>query len=166
MRRRVGPMGVALVISVLIALVGPNAFAAPTEVWAACGTSAPADKVVRVFAQQPPPGALPRPATLLCGNDRFGYRHVKLRHAADWEALGFSVGDNWRGIADFAISQTLAVPQPGYPRYNAKNDTWTYKAPLQIKDSEGQTRVTYWPIISAAARDGRIITAFPSRDPL
>ncbi len=121
---------------------------------------------MRTFPTVPPAGGPSRTfSTLLCGNDGNGFRHIENRHGADWSAVAFYAGDNWRDLADFAILQTLTAPQPGYPAYNAKNETWTYKTPLQIKDAQGNVRTTYWPIVSVAARDGRIVTSFPTRDP-
>lgn len=134
-----------------------------TEIWAACGRSAPEDKVVRVFPRKPPAPGPQVSAVLLCGSDRYGYRHIAGNHGMDWQNIAFYTGENWRFLADFAIEQILTFPEPGYPTYRKDNDTWTYRAPLEIRDSSGQVRATYRPVISVSARDGKIITAFPSR---
>lgn len=55
-------------------------------------------------------------ATLFCGNDRYGYRHIATGHGMDWQNIAFYTGENWRFLADFAIEQILTVPEPGYPR--------------------------------------------------
>lgn len=164
------PLRVVLVavFVVLTGLGGVSGAVAHTGAppWAACGSSAPEDKPAQTFPVRPPVGAPARTyAVLLCGNGGYGYRHIADRHGRDWENLAFYTGGNWRDLADFAIRQTLTVPQPSYPAFNPKNETWTYKAPLQIKDSRGEVRATYWPIVSVAARDGRIITSYPTRDP-
>ena len=137
-----------------------------TEVWAACGTSSPPEKLVRTF---PRPVFVPGPSgqasALLCGSENFGYRHVSSRHGQDWQNIAAYTGENWRDLTDFAIEQTLRVPQPGYPRHNLKNDTWAFKAPLEIRDDRGQVRATYYPTVVVAGGDGKIITAYPTRDP-
>lgn len=128
-------------------------------------TELPGDKVVRVFPRAPtgPGPQVTVTSTLFCGNERYGYRHIANSHGADWQNIAFYTGENWRFLTDFAIEQILTVPEPGYPVYRKDNDTWTYRAPLEIRDSYGQVRATYHPIVSIAARDGKIITAFPSR---
>lgn len=159
---------VATVLFLLLAIaVAPSASAqSGAPPWAACGASAPETKPVRTFPTMPPAGGPNRTySTLTCGNASFGFHHIDARHQADWAGVAFYTGGNWRDLADFAMRQALTVPQPGYPAYNAKNETWTYKAPLDIKDQQGRVRATYWPIVSVAARDGRIITSFPTRDP-
>ena len=134
--------------------------------WPACGASTPVDKPVRTYPVVPAVGGPSRSyAVLLCGTENFGYRHIADGHGQDRQNVAVYTGGNWRDLADFAMRQTLTVPQPGYPAYNVKNDTWAYKTPLQIKDQQGNVRTTYWPIVSVASRDGRIITSFPTRDP-
>ncbi|WP_190819291.1 hypothetical protein [Saccharopolyspora pogona] len=81
---------------------------------------------------------------------------------ADWQNLAARVGSDWRSFTDFAIEQILKVPEPGFP-YNKNNDTWTYRAPVQIRDSNGNVVDTYRPIVSVANGDQKIITAFPAR---
>lgn len=158
----------AIFLSFLIALLFATEASAQAGAppWAACGTSAQEEKPVRTFPTKPPVGGPARTySTLMCGNTNFGFRHIDTRHQADWTAVAFYTGGNWRDLADFAINQSLTVPQPGYPVFNPKNETWTYKAPLQIRDQQGTVRTTLWPIVSVAARDGRIITSYPTRDP-
>lgn len=162
----------ALVLPLLLLAVtvvgAPAAHAAPnapTEVWAACGASSPPDKVLRVFPRTTfASGPFGNTSVLLCGTDGFGYRHVAARHRQDWQYIAAYTGGNWRDLADFAIEQILRVPQPGYPRYNAKNDTWVFKAPLEIRDRDGRVRDVYYPNVVVAAADGKIITTFPTRD--
>lgn len=157
-----------LLVILVIALGGAPAASAQTGAppWAACGASAPEDKPAQTFPAAPPAGGPTRTyAVLLCGNGGFGYRHIAKDHGQDWTNIAAYTGGNWRGLADFAIRQTLTRPQPGYPAFNPKNDTWTYKAPLEIRDVQGNVRATYWPIVAVAARDGRIVTSFPTRSP-
>ena len=156
----------AMAICLFVATAPHAAAQSAAPPWAACGVSSPESKPVRTFPVRPPVGGPSRTfATLLCGNDRYGFRHLAVRHASDWEALSFYTGGNWRDIADFAMAQSLTVPQPGYPLYNPKNDSWTYKSPLEIKDANGNVRTTYWPLVAVAAQDGKILTSYPTRDP-
>lgn len=159
-----------LLVLVLMAFPTVDAHAAigvSREVWAACGTSSPPDKVVRVFPRPAfAPGPSGQSSALLCGTQNFGYRHVSSRHGQDWQNIAVYTGENWRDLTDFAIEQVLTVPQPGYPRYNLKNDTWAFKAPLEIRDGQGQVRAVYYPVVVVAGADGKIVTAYPTRDPV
>jgi hypothetical protein len=131
-------------------------------IWAACGMNDPAGKLVRAFRRNGAPGA-GGTSKLLCGTAGFGYRHIKARHMRDWQNLAGLVGSDWRSFTDFAIEQILKAPEPGFPSYNKKNDTWTYRAPVQIRDSNGNVVDTYRPVVSIANGDQKIITAFPAR---
>ena len=42
----------------------------------------------------------------------------------DWQNLAGLVGSDWRSFTDFAIEQILKAPEPGFPSYNKKNDTF------------------------------------------
>jgi hypothetical protein len=157
---------VALSLTLLGPPIAVSASAAPAAVWAACGASSPPEKVVRVFPRTAfVPGPAGTSSTLLCGTEGFGYRHVAARHGQDWQTVALYTGGNWRDLADFAIEQTLRAPHPGYPRHNDKNDTWVFKAPLEIRDSEGRVRDVYHPVVVVAGGDGKLITTYPTRDP-
>jgi len=163
-RARLALVALSIVFTALLEAPGAAAQTGAPP-WAACGASSPEDKPVTTFPARPPVGGPARTyAVLLCGNPGFGYRHIADGHGRDWEDLAVYTGGNWRALADFAIRQTLTVPQPGNPAFDPKNETWTYKAPLEIRDAQGNVRATYWPIVSVAARDGRIVTSFPTRD--
>ena len=84
---------VAVAAALFLVLLCTPATAAPGQsgaVWAACGQSSPPEKVVRVFQRAAAVGVGPPagPSPLLCGTDRFGYRHLADKHGADWQALG------------------------------------------------------------------------------
>lgn len=160
-----------LLVAVLIGLlaaVAPTAAHAQSGVppWAPCGRTDPETKPVKTYPVQPPVGGPPRTfAVLMCGNDRFGQRHIAKEHGRQWSDLAVYTGGPWQSLADFAMKQTLTVPQAGYPQFNPDKNTWTYKSPLQIKDREGQVRVTYWVVVGVAAQDGKLLTSFYTRDP-
>ncbi|WP_345412884.1 hypothetical protein [Actinomycetospora chlora] len=140
--------------------------AASSQVWAARGTSSPAEKLVRLFPRASfVPGPAGTNSPLSCGTEAFGYRHISNRHGSDWQNIAVYTGENWRDLADFAIEQILTAPQPGYPRYNDKNDTWAFTAPLEIRDGDGRVRDVYHPVVVVAGSDGKVITAYPTRDP-
>jgi hypothetical protein len=163
----IGPIVALFVALVLVLTITPPASAqSGAPPWAPCGRSDPADKPVKTYPVQPPVGGPTRTyAVLRCGDDKFGYRHIADKHGQQWADLAVYTGGPWQSLADFAITQTLTVPQPGYPRFNAGKNTWSYKSPLQIKDSQGQVRVTYWVIVGVAAQDGKVLTSFYSNDP-
>ena len=160
-----------LLVALFVCFIGPLV---PTAAlaqsgappWAACGRTDPESKPTKTYPVQPPVGGPSRTyAVLMCGNRAFGQRHIANEHGKQWSDLAVYTGGPWQSLADFAIRQTLTVPQPGYPRFNPERNTWTYKSPLQIKDQEGQVRVTYWVVVGVAAQDGKLLTSFYSRDP-
>jgi hypothetical protein len=157
---------IALSVVLVEAPIGRATPAASSQVWAACGTNSPPDKLVRLFPRSTfVPGPAGTSSPLLCGTEAFGFRHVSSRHGPDWQNIAVYTGENWRDLADFAIEQVFTVPQPGYPRYNDKNDTWAFKAPLEIRDGDGRVRDVYHPVVVVAGSDGKVITAYPTRDP-
>ena len=134
----------------------------PKAIWAACGMHDPVGKVVRTFPRNGAPGAGGN-SNLLCGTEGFGYRHIKARHMQDWQNLAGVVGSDWRSFTDWAVEQILKAPEPGSPVYDKARDTWTYRAPVQIRDSNGKVVDTYRPIVAIANQDQKIITAYPAR---
>lgn len=83
-----------------------DGFSGPT--WAACGIKDPSDKLVHQYtAGSTPMGPeFLRKPNLRCGNNGFGYRHIKLEHKKHWEPLANRVGGNWRDFASFAIEES------------------------------------------------------------
>lgn len=136
------------------------------KVWSACKLSgADPNKVVRTFYRAPItagfntlPGG---DSQLYCGNDKYGFLHIAKDHGQDWQNVAmsrFPGAGNWRDLADYAISATLANPER--VEYRQDNDTFTvYRDIYRITDDGPAYAFTCRVAISAS--DGKIITAFP-----
>lgn len=94
-----------------------------------------------------------------CGSSGWGLRHIEQRHAGDWQAKANYVGASWEDFADFAIEQTLAAPSS--ISYRTGNDTWAYRAPIQIRDYYGNVIHQFTARVVVADDSKNIITAFP-----
>lgn len=135
-----------------------------TTTWAACGAFDAETKTVRTFTRNfvsylnLQAGNSP----LKCGNDKFGYRHIKSRHMNDWGSLAGIVGSNWRDFADWSINQCLRWPAS--VANNGTRNTYEFKAPIQIRDKRTKkvvsTKYCNVPISRGSSR--QLITAFPS----
>jgi Domain of unknown function (DUF4226) len=133
------------------------------KVWGACRARGqdPA-KVVRTFYHASiSAGFRSLPAgdsVLYCGNDKYGLLHIEKQHEADWQY--FSDGEwpwagNWRYLADYAMSQTLAYPE----RVEYRQDNDTFALYRKIYTADGACAFTTRVVISAS--DGKVITAVP-----
>lgn len=133
------------------------------KVWAACrARGQDPDKVVRTFYRAPiSAGFRSLPAgdsVLYCGNDKYGLLHIEKEHEDQWDLIANSrwpTAGNWRYLADYAISATLAYPER--VEYNQDNDTFALYHRISLPD--GTYVFTTRVVISAS--DGKIITAFP-----
>ncbi len=136
------------------------------KVWGACKLSgADPNKVVRTFYRAPItagfntlPGG---DSQLYCGNDKYGFLHIAKDHGQDGQNVAmsrFPGAGNWRDLADYAISATLANPER--VEYRQDSDTFTvYRDIYRITDDGPAYAFTCRVAISAS--DGKIITAFP-----
>ncbi len=133
------------------------------KVWAACrARGQDPGKVVRTFYHAPvSAGFRSLPAgdsVLYCGNDKYGLLHIEKEHEDQWDLIANSrwpSAGNWRYLADYAISATLAYPER--VEYNQDNDTFAVYRKISLPD--GTHVFTTRVVISAG--DGKIITAFP-----
>jgi hypothetical protein len=133
------------------------------KVWGACrARGQDPGKVVRKFYHAPvSAGFRSLPAgdsVLYCGNDKYGLLHIETEHEDQWDQIANSrwpSSGNWRYLADYAISATLAYPER--VEYNQDNDTFAAYRKISLPD--GTYVFTTRVVISAS--DGKIITAFP-----
>ena len=99
------------------------------KVWGACKVSgADPNKVVRTFNRAPItagfntlPGG---DSQLYCGNDKYGFLHIANGHGRQWATMEdrFPSTGNWRYLAEYAISATLAYPER--VEYRQDNNTF------------------------------------------
>ncbi|MGO4518931.1 hypothetical protein AB4Y89_24330 [Terriglobus sp. 2YAB30_2] len=140
----------AIAILAVLATFGFSASTAEAtpQVWGACGTSSPEDKVVAKYGK----------ARLLCGNDKWGFRHIQEGHGTEWEQLAAIENRNWRDIADMAISKSLDNPDR---TVNQAGGRTCYSGQIYLVNfATGAIATTIYPSIIVLS-DGRIITAFP-----
>jgi len=94
----------------------------PFAGWAACGARDDRFKVVHDYRRLTFHGRQERTyARLYCGlyerdgsTAAFGYRHIKDRHAGDWQRKADYIGRNWRDLAGWAMSYTFREPNQVY----------------------------------------------------
>lgn len=141
------------------------------KVWGACALSgADPNKVVRTFNRAPiSSGFNTLPAgdsQLYCGNDGHGFLHIVNRHGRDWQNVAmsrFPGAGNWRYLADYGISATLAYPEK--VEYNQDKNTFAvYRNIYRITDDGTVYAFTCRVVVSGS--DGKIITAFPQTKPI
>lgn len=135
-----------------------------TTIWAACGTFDKESKTVRTFSRNYVSylNLAAGNSPLKCGNNNYGYRHIKLRHSNDWGSLGGLVGSNWRDFADWSINQCLKWPSS--VANNGTRNTYEFKAPIQIRDKRTWKIVStkYCDVSISRGSSRQLITAFPS----
>lgn len=145
--RSVATASVVLGLLVAVGFSASAAEAAP-QLWAACGRSSPEDKVVATYSK----------AQLLCGNDKFGFRHIQNRHGDEWQQLAAIENRNWRDIADMALAKALDNPDR---TVNQGRGTSCYSGQIYLVNfATGAIAKTVQPSV-IVSNDGRIITAFP-----
>ncbi|WP_228373291.1 hypothetical protein, partial [Demequina silvatica] len=130
----------------------------PWQTWGACGISTAKNKTIATFKRY---GTVQ--TRLWCGTDTWGFRHIEMRHAVDFEnvAAGTNLAGNWRYMADYAIRNVLANPAVKYYRGNNK---YCYSRSLPVRDARtGQ--YLKWRIFQVVVdiRQNKIISATPAR---
>ncbi len=130
----------------------PDSQPLPARAWVTCEGSAGADTVVQ---------QLPGPVYLKCGNERFGWRHIVVRHETDWQAVAAPTGRDWREVADAAIEAVLRAPQATVPRES--NDTNCYSRVVELVDGRSGTTVGSTVVrVVAGVTSRTLVTAFPA----
>ena len=137
----------------------------PKAIWAACGIVTDNKKVVRQFFRAD--SVFPAQhfgcgkATLACGSEKWGYRHIKDGKQRDWENIAAYDNVNWREAADWGMWTALKYPKA--TEYRASNDTFSYRTPIYLKDKRtGKTVKTADVITVVASKTKNIITAYPT----
>ncbi|MBT0769963.1 hypothetical protein KIH74_13580 [Kineosporia sp. J2-2] len=146
---------------------------AAAQTWAACPSTGSNSKVVRVFnrlAATTSTGhnASRGSATVRCGfahatkaHVGSGYRHIKKEHMSDWEALGSVAGENWRDVADLAMSSAFGDPEK--VTHRGKNDTFCYQHKLVLANrNTGKVVATTFTRNIVGNGNWDVITTFPN----
>jgi hypothetical protein len=98
-------------------------------------------------------------AYLRCGSSRWGLRHIERDHESDWDEWASLTGISWEDFADQSIENTLAEPSQVF--YRPSNDTWAFRAPVQIRDLFGDVIGEFITRVVVADNSENIITAYP-----
>lgn len=133
---------------------------AATTPWAACGAYDSKTKLVKDYSRQAISGVSGRTAHLKCGTQTYwGYRHIKYRHASNWQAKAALVGGEWRSFTDWALRNTFTYPCLKYRQ--TSNDTLQYVKNIYLKDRYGRVINKFAARASVARVTQNIITAYP-----
>lgn len=129
-----------------------NGLAAP-----GCSADDPESKRVTNWQRRNPAGV----AKLVCGTAGYGWRHIAQRHGQDYQNIvnKYQLGQSWQDFAKWAMSTTVGAPQSA--PVNTSNNTWSYTAPIQIRNKQGQVVRTYSMLVAISRSDEKIITAYP-----
>ncbi|HLV75579.1 MAG TPA: hypothetical protein VKY91_22580 [Vulgatibacteraceae bacterium] len=140
------------------ALTSAQVRAAPP--WGACGRSTDPQKLVRLFTKNRVVDY-----ALRCGGPKYsstptwGYRHILWRHRADFERMAAGTYQNWRDVADLAMSHNTSDPD----RSSHGGGKSCYSRLLYLKNLRtGQVvRKQIFKMI-VSNRDNNIITSYPA----
>lgn len=128
--------------------------------WAACGAGDSKYKLVKDYSRQMMSGVSGASAHLRCGTaENWSYRHIKYRHASQWQAKANYIVQDWRSFTDWSMRQTLSKPCSKYRQLS--NDTLQYVTPIQIKDNNGRIYHTFGSRVVVARASQNVITAYP-----
>lgn len=134
--------------------------------WGACAVSGadPYKEVIRFYRAPATDTYASMPSgdsVLYCGSarDDWGLLHISSDHGRDWSGYNGFFGGNWRYLADYSITQTLAYPERTI--YRPDNDTFAYYRQIRQVTSDGMIVNQFWCRVVVSASDGHIITAFP-----
>lgn len=142
----------------------------PPTPWGACpvnGREQAEHKFVRKYARGPgvsttgdvmPGGA----SDLVCGHNGYGYYHIANNHGTQWTQKAVKTSENWRHVADYAISETLRSPQ--VVSFRAPNNAFCYSREIDLINMVRGTVVdVFYARVVIRREDGRVITAYPAR---
>lgn len=124
-------------------------------VWASCGIFDSDSKLVRLYYM-----SRRSDIALRCGNDSVGYRHILKNHRTQFEALAAGTYQNWRALADDAISASLSDPDHQEPRPGGKTCRDHLMYLVNIRTGEVIGSHMFLVITGDASKN--VITSYPS----
>lgn len=126
----------------------PADSAPPTE-WAACGSATAPASVVDTYARATSAALTGGSSRLQCGNAKYGFRHILLRHTADWQQAAARAGAaDWERFTDGVLTGVLAAPD-SVDCDKARN-TCAFHGVDPVES-----------VVVVARQDGKVITAYP-----
>lgn len=126
--------------------------------WGGCGAFTDKDKKVRAFQRRYYfANQVGGHVTLRCGNENYGFRHIKERHASQIQNLFPST--NWRNLADWLAGWTLKYPTK--VSFDSNRGSYCYSRSFKfIVNGDEVTR--RWARIISGKTSQRFITIFVS----
>lgn len=98
--RRISAALLVLLMGLFVAAPAQAVKLGPRPPWGACGVSTASSKVVYDYGF----------IELQCGDANWGYRHIKDRHYAEFQALASPARLNWSDLVHWVIYYTAAGP--------------------------------------------------------
>ncbi|MFD0900019.1 hypothetical protein [Actinomadura sediminis] len=127
--------------------------------WGACGRSTDPQKLVRLFTKNRVVDF-----ALRCGGPKYsssptwGYRHILWRHKGDFERMAAGTYQNWRDIADLAMSHNTSDPD----RWKHSGGKSCYSRVLYLKNIRTNKVVRKQIFKMIVSSSNNIITSYPT----
>jgi hypothetical protein len=136
--------------------------------WLPCGLNDPRTKIIKTYVRASsrstdgtvfPSGV----ATLRCGDTKYGYRHIVLRHRDEWRTNAARSEDVWLDLADFSI--TAALTDPDRVTYDPRNDAFCFSREIYLVNNRTGQRVGYLiPNVVVGFGTLDVVTAIPKKE--
>ncbi len=139
----------ALLLPLTATPANANTKLGPAPVLGACGVFTPDNKVVYKYWNN-------TGRTLYCGNDRYGFRHIRKNHRAQFQTLAAIGGLQWWDLMHWAIYYNYK--DPDYVRYQGDGKTCRSRS-LYLGTRSGKP---YSQIFRVITGSNGVITAYPS----
>ncbi|QFG20783.1 hypothetical protein [Actinomadura sp. WMMB 499] len=127
--------------------------------WGACGRNTDPQKLVRLFTKNRVVDF-----ALRCGGPKYsssptwGYRHILWRHRGDFERMAAGTYQNWRDIADLAMSHNTSDPD----RYSHGGGKSCYSRVLYLRNIRTNQVVRKQIFKMIVSSSNNIITSYPA----
>lgn len=99
-------------------------------------------------------------AFMVCGNQQYGFEHIKAGHFEDWSNKAMITGDKWMDLMDYSIEAALKHPEATSQRDGKTcyaRQIWMYD-----KRNGKETGKYFWTNVIVKNSNGDIITAYPT----
>lgn len=128
---------------------GDPADAAPPTEWAACASRTAPTSVVDTYARAQSATLSGGTSRLQCGNAKYGFRHILVRHTEDWQQAAARAGAaDWERFTDGVLTQVLAAPDS--VDCDRSRNTCAFHGVDPVAS-----------VVVVARQDGKVITAYP-----
>lgn len=126
----------------------PAAPEPPTE-WAACASRTAPTSVVDTYARAQSATLAAGSSRLQCGNAKYGFRHILVRHTEDWQQAAARAGAaDWERFTDGVLAGVLAAPDS--VDCDKGRNTCAFHGVDPVES-----------VVVVARQDGKVITAYP-----